>query len=269
MHYLSISAIFKQENPWLCEWLDYHLARGVEHFYLYNNEDDPTESDAILEPYIQRGLVESFLAPGRPMQMPCMLDAVTRFQKETHWLAFIDLDEFMLPRLGDDLRDVLQEYELYSGLCIHWTLFGSNNHLKRPPNQIDHFLRRAHKHHPQNTHVKSIVRPSHVNPVRLDTPHYFYYHTGHAVDENYRIVESSFNEYTGERIRLNHYIVRSLQDTQEVKIPRMRPDCLLEREPEFFEIYNYNDVYDDEISRRFGAGRSQTDPNERSGSCPA
>ena len=31
---LAVVAIFKDEAPYLKEWLDYHLAAGVEHFYL-------------------------------------------------------------------------------------------------------------------------------------------------------------------------------------------------------------------------------------------
>ena len=31
---LAVVAIFKDEAPYLKEWLDYHLAAGVEHFDL-------------------------------------------------------------------------------------------------------------------------------------------------------------------------------------------------------------------------------------------
>ena len=257
MYYLSISAIFKQENPWLREWLDYYIARGVEHFYLYNNDDDTNESDAILKPYVVRGLVDNIHTPGRGIQMDCMMDAMTKFQHDTYWLACIDLDEFILPRQCDTIPDLLQNYELYSGLCINWCIFGSNNYITSPPNQIDYFLSRAKEENPINAHVKSIVKPKEVITNIKITPHYFHYHTGHAVNEKYQIVEDSFSEYTGELVRLNHYVVRSWQDTQEVKIPKKRADCLLEREPDYFEIYNHNDIYDDEISRRFGARKNQ------------
>jgi len=252
MHYLSISAIFKWENPWLAEWLDYHLAVGVEHFYLYNNDDDPTESDRILKPYQDQGLVDNIHAPGPVLQIPCMQEAIRDFQAETDWLAFIDLDEFILPRRGDDIREILQDYELYSGLAIHWTVFGANGHIKRPPNQIDYLLRRAEERHDINRHVKSIVRPSLAVPESIMTPHSCEYRIGHAVNEAYRIVDSPFDDYCGDIIRLNHYCVRSFQDTQEVKILRGRADCAVKRESDFFASHDLNDVYDEEISRRFG-----------------
>ena len=253
MHYLSISGIFKNENHWLKEWLDYHLTVGVEHFYLYNNDDDPTESDRILKPYVEQGLVDNIHAPGAVLQVPCMGNAIRDFHAATHWLAFIDLDEFILPRRSDDIREVLQNYEFYSGLAIHWTIFGSNGHIKRPPNQIDHFLRRAEESFDVNRHIKSIVRPSLVIPETVNHPHFMGYRSGYAVNEVYRIVDSPFDDYCGNVIRLNHYRVRSRQDMEEVKIPRKRSDCFLEIEENYFENYDRNDVYDDEISRRFGS----------------
>ena len=42
---LAIVAIFKDEAPYLREWLDYHLLAGVEHFYLYSNESSDGHAD--------------------------------------------------------------------------------------------------------------------------------------------------------------------------------------------------------------------------------
>jgi len=257
MHYLSISGIFKWENPWLKEWLDYHLAVGVEHFYLYNNDDDSTESDSILKPYMEKGLVDNIHAPGPVLQIPCMRNTIRNFHAKTHWMAFIDLDEFILPRRSDDIRQILQDYELYSGLAIHWTIFGSNGHIQRPPNQIDYFLRRAEDSFDANRHIKSIVRPSQVILETVNHPHFMGYRNSHAVNEVYRIVDSPFDDYSGDIIRLNHYQVRSRQDMEEVKIPRKRPDCSLEVDENYFEICDRNDVYDDEISKRFGCRKER------------
>lgn len=35
--YLSIGAIFKDEAPYLAEWIEFHRLVGVEHFFLYDN----------------------------------------------------------------------------------------------------------------------------------------------------------------------------------------------------------------------------------------
>ena len=36
-HKVSICAIFKDEEEFLKEWLEFHLLVGIEHFYMYNN----------------------------------------------------------------------------------------------------------------------------------------------------------------------------------------------------------------------------------------
>ena len=49
---VAIAAIFKNEAPYLREWVEYHKMIGVEHFWLYNdNSSDNFEE--ILEPYIE------------------------------------------------------------------------------------------------------------------------------------------------------------------------------------------------------------------------
>ena len=45
MYDLSVCAIFKDEASYLKEWIEYHKLVGVQHFYLYENEN---ESDDFL-----------------------------------------------------------------------------------------------------------------------------------------------------------------------------------------------------------------------------
>jgi hypothetical protein len=46
-HNLTICAMFKNEAPWLKEWITYdQKVLGVDHFYLYNND-----STDVLEQY--------------------------------------------------------------------------------------------------------------------------------------------------------------------------------------------------------------------------
>lgn len=55
---LAICAIFKNEAPWLKEWLVYHRTiLKVDRFYLYNNQSTDHYKE-ILQPFIEEGLVE-------------------------------------------------------------------------------------------------------------------------------------------------------------------------------------------------------------------
>jgi hypothetical protein len=51
-------AIFKNEAPYLREWIEYHLLIGVQHFWLVSNDcENEAESNSTLAPYISAGIV--------------------------------------------------------------------------------------------------------------------------------------------------------------------------------------------------------------------
>ena len=49
---LALVAILKDEAPYQKEWLEYHLLAGVDHFYIYCNDDDVSILKEIWHPYI-------------------------------------------------------------------------------------------------------------------------------------------------------------------------------------------------------------------------
>lgn len=58
---VGIAAIFKNEAPYLREWLDFHRAAGVDRFYLYDN-GSTDESAAIAA-----SVPDTSVIPGRPL----------------------------------------------------------------------------------------------------------------------------------------------------------------------------------------------------------
>lgn len=123
---LSICAIFKNEEKYLKEWIEYHRMIGVDHFYLYNNNS----ADAfrkVLHPYIHSGCVTLVSWPdywsnltedtaylwtiGTQVQA-YENAACVRASKETKWLVFLDVDEYLVPNDGKNLLpDILNKYK--------------------------------------------------------------------------------------------------------------------------------------------------------------
>jgi len=252
-YYLSALAIFKMESPWLKEWIEYHRLVGIEHFYMYNNDIDTTDSDIILSPYIDAWIVENIHFPGKVQQMRAYRAGLKKAKWETEWLAIIDLDEFIYPIKEKTVPDILKNFENYSGLVINWKIFGSSWLLKRPPNQINYFLHRAEIDFPQNRSIKSIVRPDYTNTILAYNPHFYFYHRGFAVDETWRQVrDTTCNDITMRDICIHHYGVRSYQDWVEVKNDIGRADVAhISRDMSEFTDRNRNDVFDDSLSQRF------------------
>ncbi len=140
---VSVASVFKDEGPYLREWIEYYLLLGVEHFYLYNNHstDDFRE---VLNPYIERGIVELFgwdysyanIREWGPIQTEAFRDAVNRSKKVTDWLAIIDIDEFIVPKKDSNLKNLLKHYDDYAGLMLHWQMFGHSDLWDIPQNKL-------------------------------------------------------------------------------------------------------------------------------------
>ena len=98
LHDLAVVAIMKCEGPYLKEWLDYHLMAGVDHFYIYDNESPDNQAE-VAKPYVEAGLVTYIPFPGKSRQVRAYNDAINKFKLQSRYIAFIDCDEFIFPRL--------------------------------------------------------------------------------------------------------------------------------------------------------------------------
>ena len=128
---VSICAIFKNEAPYLREWIEFNHLVGVEHFYLYNNnsEDDYL---SVLQPYIDEELVTLVQWPHNQMQMESYKDCINKFSGETQWLGFIDIDEFIVPKTTNTIYEFLQPFEKKAGsVNIYWKLYGTSGLMER------------------------------------------------------------------------------------------------------------------------------------------
>lgn len=54
---VTVCAVFKDEAPYIREWVEFHMAQGVERFYLYDNLSYDCRHLAI-DDYIHCGIVE-------------------------------------------------------------------------------------------------------------------------------------------------------------------------------------------------------------------
>ena len=261
MNYLTVCAIFHQENPWLDEWVRYHRAIGVEHFLLCNDDDDTRVSDRILQPYIDQGFVENIhvrdlfgtVREDRVWrQKDVYREMIRRSVGQTTWLAIIDLDELILPRSCDDLRELLRDYEDHAGLGMNWCIYGANGHIKRPPTQINHLLYHSEQNWEPNKFIKSIVKPDKVILDKIYDVHHFPTEGGDTVNENHEPIHWMTHDISTEKIRVNHYVLRSWQDFCEVKAARPRFNGFGGFDEKYFHFHDRNEVFDDEIARRFG-----------------
>lgn len=133
---VSICAIFKNEAPYLKEWLEFHHLVGVDHFYLYNNNSEDNYL-SVLQPYLDKGWVTLVQWPYNQKQMESYQDCIAKYASETKWLGFIDLDEFVVPKSTDCIYDFLKPFEKKAGAVnIYWRLYGSSGRMERNLNSL-------------------------------------------------------------------------------------------------------------------------------------
>lgn len=230
--YLSICAIYRNEAPYLREWVEFHRLIGAERFFLYNNRSTD-EHRQVLAPRIEDGTVEVRDWPLFPGQKAAYDHCLAEHGAESRWIAFIDIDEFLFSPTGRPLSKVLVDYERWPGIGVNRLRFGTSGHRVRPGGLvIEHYVRRA----PRGRYlVKSIVDPARAS--RCLTAHVFGYKDGFAVDERERPLvhanESAANlppenasyteSFTASRLRINHYATRSEEEFRR-KVERPQAD---------------------------------------------
>lgn len=228
---LSVCAIFRDEGPYLREWIEFHRLVGVEHFYLYNHCSGDQYLD-VLRPYILGAIVElrdrledvvgvkEFVK----LQCRCYTECLEGARGVSKWVAFIDSDEFLFPSRERDLVDVLEEYQRFGGIAVNSLMFGTSGLRKidRGKLLIESLTSCASKGC-LKVDVKSIVRPERV--MHFDNPHqpvfkeeFFLVNTDRLPFEG--VYSSDYHQ--AKKLRINHYWTRGEDYFFNKKIPRQR-----------------------------------------------
>ncbi len=134
-YHISICSCFKDEAPFIKEWIEYHLMIGVDHFYLYNNNSTDGYMDVLLE-YIDKGIVTLTDFPQIPVQQAAYQHWYDNYRGETDWVSFLDLDEFFTPLKHDNLPEWLSENDRFPVLSIYWKMFGTSGAMEHDYNRL-------------------------------------------------------------------------------------------------------------------------------------
>ena len=81
-HHISLCIMFKDEAPYLREWIEYHLMVGVDHFYMYDNNSSDGYK-LVIESYLDEGLITLIPWPEEHAQVKGYEDCIRRFQGES------------------------------------------------------------------------------------------------------------------------------------------------------------------------------------------
>jgi len=219
---LAVCGIFRDEAPYLAEWIAFHRGQGVDRFYLYDNlSTDEWRSELAFE--IESGIVEVIRWPREhKQQFSAYTDCLKRHRTDTRWIAFIDVDEFLFSPTGRSLPAVLRDFEKHPAVVANWRVYGHGGWKTQPPGLvIESYLIRSSDDDPVNRTVKSIVQPRLTRPP-IRHPHIFT-HYGRAVGEDGIPPDGPYRASTAELLRINHYRTKSVEEWER-KLVKGRPD---------------------------------------------
>jgi Glycosyltransferase family 92 len=254
---LSICAIVRNEARYILEWIAFHKAIGVDHFYIYDNQSTDDTTDILLRleaaglvtltswPDSTPAVVESGLGP----QVPAYNDFL-KYRDQTEWVGYIDVDEFLVLRDVDNVQEWLSHYDDCAAVGINWRIFGSSGYEHYADELvIERFTHRAPVAFGANRHVKTFARTALIERANC---HISYMRNRPVVDIFKRPINNAHDgvhdEVCDGAVQLNHYFVRS-RGEWELKRARGRATRANEDQVKFrnqreFEEHDRNEVDD-------------------------
>ena len=202
-----------------------------------------------MRPYVLAGVVRVVDWPNEP---PCQLQAYAHFLQtfahESHWVAFIDCDEFLFSPSYDHIGDALARFPVphCGAIAVNWLCFGSSGQQDQKQGLVtERFTVRPGNSFAGNRHIKSIVRVGSDVTVGPD-PHHFFVANGTFSELGERVV-GPFNSHANyELLRINHYTTKSREEYLQ-KISRGRPDVTGKNDASGFDGFQETDVIDQTI----------------------
>jgi hypothetical protein len=275
---LAMCTMFRNEAPYLLEWISYHVSLGFDHFYLYNHlsTDDFEE---VLTPLIQKGVVTLKNSTG--YQGMVFNDCMSNYKSKTKWMANMDLDEYVAlsPKLNRTtllsfMEQMARETNADSMYLKrhHFTTNGHERALwkeyldaENTRKKLDpscplltcNYLQRNTKKHVAGLHAgKMVFTPSHLK-----------YFAGHNLVGNITLVNARGENVVPEflpRIHapavVHHYVTLSLEECQAKKVSsaygggwrNKSGDAWCERQHQYSATFNYKSVVKDTSLLRTG-----------------
>lgn len=119
---VAIVAIAKNENNYINEWIDWHLGIGVDHIYVCDNNDTEKIN-------INNDKVDIINYRGKKKVQPFAYTALfARFKRNYDWIAFIDIDEFIVVEKGD-IKEFLNRFCDVDIVRLCWRLYDGGNEV--------------------------------------------------------------------------------------------------------------------------------------------
>lgn len=216
---MVVCCVFKNEAPYLREWLNFHLKQGFQRFYLIDNGSNDHFKE-VLQPFIENGSVR--LLSSRHSGMDTFIQArefnavlpLIREEMGAHcWAAFIDVDEYLFSIKEQSISQIISSFKgkEVAAVLANWLMFGTAGKatLDSDTPMLEQLTRRAPDEHDEHRLFKPIAYLPNVyrffegphRPIAMGGSH-FYYSDGSKF-------QAGVVKFIHSPLRINHYWYRS------------------------------------------------------------
>ena len=197
-----IATMVRDDDDYINEWVEYHLAIGFEHILIYDHKSInpviPIWEDKVTVKRIEKEL---------PFAEYIHLSTFRDFK--SYWIMVADVDEFLVLLQHKDVKELLVKYEAFGGLGIPWSMYGSSGHIKKPQGLVkNNYLWRI-VDTDDKQYVKTIANTQYFKD--MGDPH-FVYSTRPLVNEAFESFTGSLTISPREICKINHYFTRSYEE---------------------------------------------------------
>lgn len=227
-HGIAIALCVKNEASYIEEWLRFHRAVGVRHFVVYDN-GSTDETCAIVRDVLSPGELTLMPWAGRVVatkaeqlidgQVLAHAHAILNFGGNFQRMAFVDADEFLLPRKGATIEEALAATGGFPNVSLPWHMFGTSGHKKRPDGPVTlNYVRRGAEpisHQEHSTNFKCIVDPCEVVEVTIHQFKTRQFGDATVNDAGFRTSRDGRKDrkfYSNAFLQLNHYYSKSEEE---------------------------------------------------------
>lgn len=224
---IALHCMFKNEAPYLKEWLDFHYSQGVNFIYL-TNDSSSDDWEKILRPYRKAGLLDwehSISHPDFYTREEYHKKKVwARAQKDFEWLVFLDSDEFLYSEQSySSLFATVPKNA--SGLVFNWLIYGTahKGQISNDELMLEELDRRFPDSHEEHFLVKSALRSGMGARFFNKNPHYPNYSPWAPLfwSDGQRF-RPNVKRFLISPVHIKHYWYRDERYFDEVKRPRRK-----------------------------------------------
>ena len=234
--YTATCTIIKDEMQYLEEWIQHNIKIGFDEIWLYEDYGSCSHK-SITDKYPQVtlksiGEVESAIGEFKTWfkQHQTWEYFVETYKNKFDYVAFIDIDEFIMFDDGYDLQRILHECYGYSGIYLFWKMYNANGIIDNPhASVVDTFTEEAkYIRTDYKWEIKSIVNMKY---------HNLYWNTNHEIKDGITLNKDMGYKYPCyKKAWINHYFTRSWEEWVDRFIKRGDINDGCRRMNEFFKF---------------------------------